>query len=236
MLPAACQRFFILRRRRWIVLLRRSSNPTGHCGERLPLGCSGWTDRECPCNVSQNPWMEQSSQWVPKDKHSPPRCAAFLARRQRGIQTTATCALCFAPTGKEAAGLAVVQAMNHQVRVELTQSQGRQVLRAVVVTTDFEVPPYLPGFTCQTNTRVAAEIPWETDKVILQIQLDGQRWTIRCGQNLDHLIDLAVVDGRELNPEKVGGMVGTMIGMFATGNGISSQNYAHFYWYRQTQP
>ena len=172
----------------------------------------------------------------PKDKHSPPRCAAFLARRQRGIQTTATCALCFAPTGKEAAGLAVVQAMNHQVRVELTQSQGRQVLRAVVVTTDFEVPPYLPGFTCQTNTRVAAEISWETDKAILQIQLDGQRWTIRCGQDLDHLIDLAVVDGKELNPEKVGGMVGTMLGMFATGNGVSSENYAHFYWYRQTQP
>ena len=173
---------------------------------------------------------------TPGEDSTPPRCAAFLARRQREAWTTATCALRFVPTGKEAAGLAVVQAMNHQVRVEMTRSHGRRVLQVVVVTTDFEVPPYFPEFTCQTNTRVAAEIPWEGEEAVLQIQLEGQRWTFRCGQELDHLVDLAVVDGKELNPEKVGGMVGTMLGMFATGNGVSSENYAHFYWYRQTQP
>ena len=38
-------------------------------------------------------------------------------------------------------------------------------------------------------------------------------------------------DARLINPEIVGGMVGTMIGMFATGNGVMSANKASFDWF-----
>ena len=34
-----------------------------------------------------------------------------------------------------------------------------------------------------------------------------------------------------INPEKVGCMTGTMIGMFASGNGTESDNYAAFDWF-----
>ena len=35
-------------------------------------------------------------------------------------------------------------------------------------------------------------------------------------------------DGRKINPEEVGGMVGTLVGMFASGNGTASKNEAAF--------
>ncbi len=39
------------------------------------------------------------------------------------------------------------------------------------------------------------------------------------------------VDGRVINPEKVGGMIGTCLGMFATANGEESSNTAGFDWF-----
>ncbi|MDE6994394.1 MAG: glycoside hydrolase family 43 protein [Lachnospiraceae bacterium] len=160
-------------------------------------------------------------------------CAAFLARRQKSPDTVATCSVEFTPAGAETAGLAVVQAMNHQVRIELAQSNGNRVIRAVKVTADYDYPPYFPGFTSQSNRTTMAEVPWEKECAILQIQMDGQNWTIRYGDSPEELIELATVDGRDINPEKVGCMTGTMVGMFATGNGSESENYAHFHWYRQ---
>ena len=44
---------------------------------------------------------------------------------------------------------------------------------------------------------------------------------------------LAVADGFAINPEKVGCMVGTMIGVFASGNGEDADNAASFDWFEQ---
>ena len=44
------------------------------------------------------------------------------------------------------------------------------------------------------------------------------------------LTELGRVDGALINPEKVGCMVGEMLGMFATGNGTASENKAVFRW------
>ena len=39
------------------------------------------------------------------------------------------------------------------------------------------------------------------------------------------------VDGGLINPESVGGMIGTMLGMYASGNGEASENEAAFDWF-----
>jgi len=157
--------------------------------------------------------------------------AAFLARRQRAVHTTATCKMRFAPKNCERAGIAVVQAMNHQVHIERALEEGQSVLRVVVVTANFDRPPYFPGFEGHTHRKTAAQVPFDGEEVVLQIEMDGQDWTVRYGRERDALQVLTTLDGRVINPEKVGCMCGTMIGMFATGSGVDSRNTADFDWF-----
>ncbi len=162
------------------------------------------------------------------------RFAAFLARRQRAPETTVTAKLRFVPAGAERAGLAVVQAMNHQLHLELAEKEGGRVLRAVLVTAEFSCPPYFPGFASETRRQVLSERPWDAPEAVLQIELRGQDWTLRCGTDREHLETLCHTDGRLLNPEAVGCMCGTMLGMFATGGGTDSANRADFDWFEMT--
>lgn len=157
--------------------------------------------------------------------------AAFLARRQRDVNATATCKLRFRPEGRERAGLAVVQAMNHQLHFECAISTGKPVLRAVMVTADYDTLPFLPGFESRTQRTILAETPWESEDAVLQIEMRGQTWMLRCGPDRNDLRELIQVNGAELNPEKLGCLCGTMIGMFATGGGADSENTANFDWF-----
>lgn len=156
---------------------------------------------------------------------------AFLACRQCGVNTTVTCGMKFLPQGLESAGLAVVQAMNHQYHLERAVSQGRQVLRLLLYTADYNVPPYFPGFTSVTHREVIAEVPWETEEIVLQLGIEGERFAVRYGETKEALKELCVADGTRINPEKVGCMTGTMIGMFASGNGEDCENQAEFGWF-----
>lgn len=157
--------------------------------------------------------------------------AAFLARRQRDAETTVTCKMRFAPTGRERAGLAVVQTMNHQLHLERAVSGSGSILRAVVVTAECDRPPYVPGFEGHTRREIAETVFWPEEEIVLQIELSGQSWTLRYGESRENLRTLTRVDGAVLNPEKVGCMCGTMLGMFATGGGEDSDNRAEFDWF-----
>lgn len=156
---------------------------------------------------------------------------AFLACRQCSIDTTVTCGMKFLPEGQESAGLAVVQAMNHQYHLERAVSQGKQTLRLMLYTSDYDGPPYFPGFASVTQRQVIAEVPWEAEEIVLQIQMEGERFTVCYGEDKEHLKELCAADGALINPEKVGCMTGTMIGMFASGNGEESENQAEFGWF-----
>ncbi len=157
--------------------------------------------------------------------------AAFLARRQRQANTTVTAKLRFAPQAAEKAGLAVVQGMNHQLHLYLAQEGGALVVRADISTAEYPCPPYFPGFTSQTTTETLAQAPWSAPEIVLRIEMAGQDWAVYYGASPEDLRLLAKVDGRIINPEKVGCMVGTMLGMFATGSGVESDNRAEFDWF-----
>jgi len=162
----------------------------------------------------------------------PGRYAAFVSRRQCQPNVTFSAAMKFTPLEAESAGVAIVQAMNHQIHFERAVSEGQQVLRLVVVSADYAQPPYFPGFTSETHRRVLCEKPWESDEAVLGMELNGEDFQFFAGEDEDHMEFFAKADGTEINPEKVGCMVGTMLGVYATGGGEDSQNEAAFDWIR----
>ena len=154
----------------------------------------------------------------------------YIARRRRQPDCLFRCKMAFAPEGGESAGIAVTQAMNHQVHLQLAQEGGQKKIQLLLFTADYALPPYIPGFTSVTNRTLIAEVPWEGDSVVLQMELCENDYCFSFGADEDSLTELGRVDGALINPEKVGCMVGEMLGMFATGNGTASGNKAVFRW------
>jgi alpha-N-arabinofuranosidase len=124
----------------------------------------------------------------------------------------------------------VVQAMNHQYHLELAREGEKTVLQLLLFTADYALPPYIPGFSSVTNRILLASAPWEGEEIVLEMELDENGYTFRYGADEGHLSELARADGAAINPEKVGCMVGEMLGLFASGNGESSENRALFAW------
>ena len=158
--------------------------------------------------------------------------AAFVSRRQRDPQTCITASMSFYPNGSETAGIAAVQAMNHQLHIERALSNGKQVIQIVVITADYNRPPYFPGFESTTHREVLTEVPYDEKNVILQLDIENEDFTIRYGKEESMLSELYKFDGTVINPEKVGCMCGTLLGMYATGNGADVDNTAEFDWFK----
>lgn len=156
---------------------------------------------------------------------------AMWALRQCAIHTTIACRMTFTPENDESAGLAIVQAMNHQIHLERAQEDGKQVVRLVMYTSDFSCPPYFPGFESETHRTVLAQTEWEEKDIVLEIEMDGESFTFRYGTSKEEMHVLCTADGGMINPEKVGCMTGTVMGMFASGNGTESKNQADFDWF-----
>ncbi len=155
---------------------------------------------------------------------------SVAARRRRQPHCSFSCRMCFTPVGRESAGIAVFQAMNHQFHLELARENGETILRLLQYTSDYELPAYIPGFTSVTNRKVLACVPWTGEEIVLEAELDENRYFFRYGRDERELAQLACADGAVINPEKVGCMVGEMLGLFASGNGTGTDNAAVFGW------
>ena len=156
---------------------------------------------------------------------------SMLAQRQCEPDTIVTAQMSFMPREGENAGLAVIQAMNYQMHLRRVCKEGKQLLQLVAASTEYDRPPYFPGFTSTGSLEVLAECEWKAAEIILQIEIEKERFTIRYGKTKDMLDVLVLADGKRINPEKVGCMAGTIIGMYATGNGADSDNKAFFEWF-----
>lgn len=162
--------------------------------------------------------------------HSEQNFVSCLARRRLQPHCRFACRLRFAPEGKESAGLAVYQAMNHQYHLQLAKDGGKTVLQLLRFTADYALQPYIPGFTSVTNCERLAQVPWDEEGIVLEMAFDGNDYSFRYGLNEKELKELARADGAAINPEKVGCMVGEMLALFASGNGSDSENRAAFAW------
>lgn len=159
------------------------------------------------------------------------RYVSFLAKRQLKPDVITTCHMAFTPKSAESAGIAVVQAMNHQYHLERAVQDGEQVVRLILVTADYRLQPYMQGFTSKTNRTIIASAVWNEPEIVLQIKMEHEKFTVSYGRNKESLTELCVADGKKINPEVVGCMVGTMVGIYATGNGTDSENFAEFDWF-----
>lgn len=153
-----------------------------------------------------------------------------LARRRIQPHCRFACRMRFVPRGSESAGVAVFQAMNHQLHLELAREGETSVLRLLRFTADYELPPYIPGFSAVTKRELLASVPWEGEEIVLEMELDGNDYIFRFGGDETQLRELARADGAAINPEKVGCMVGEMLGLYASANGAGSDNRAAFAW------
>lgn len=156
-------------------------------------------------------------------------CISFLGRRQRSVSFDVMLKMTFTPKGKEAAGLIIMQAANHQFRLEKALKDGKEILRLVRVTTWQKGLPYLPGYEAKSTETVLEQHEITAKTLILKLEARKQELQFCYGEDETSLLPLdTICDGREINPEEVGGMIGTLIGMFATGNGTDSRNEAAF--------
>lgn len=160
-------------------------------------------------------------------------CISVLFRRQEHTCFDVQCEMTFAPEGKEAAGILIMQAENHHYRVEMfSDDRGKKWIRLVLTTADFQVPPHIPGFESKTKEQELACVPWNKTDVFFTLKVRGQDYSFYYGEDPTHETPLMKHgDGRLINPEIVSGMMGTMIGVFATGNRTESKNQASFDWF-----
>ena len=163
-------------------------------------------------------------------QHSEENFVSCLARRRLQPKCRFACRLRFVPERKESAGIAVYQAMNHQIHLQLAKDGDETVLQLLRYTADYALPPYIPGFTSVTKRELLAQISWAGDEIVLEMAFDGNDYSFRFGADETQLTELARTDGAAINPEKVGCMVGEMLALFASGNGTESENRAIFAW------
>ena len=180
----------------------------------------------CLPQALADPLQPMSMEAAPSKENFVP----FVARRRRQPHCRFTCRMRFTPEGVESAGLAVAQAMNHQVHLQLSRAGGEQKLELLLFTADYALPPYIPGFTSVTSRSLLASVPWAAEEVVLEMELAENDYIFRYGPDEQHLIELGRADGALINPGKVGCMVGEMLGIFASGNGTASENSAVFDW------
>ncbi len=159
------------------------------------------------------------------------QCVNYIARRQIDVDFEVSCGMHFMPSANECAGFAVMQASNHQLKVQRRCKDGAQVLELVQVTAKFDVPVFVPTFTSETIETVLASVLWDDADVDIRMVAHGLEYSFYYGKNGEWHPLAENMSGRAIHPEKISGLIGTMLGMFATGNGVDSDNEASFDWF-----
>ena len=193
-------------------------------GEQFPVYTEEGLVLPCLPQAPADPLRPLSAETARAENTSP----ALICRRRREPHCRFSAKMRFVPMGHESAGIAIVQAMNHQFHLALVREEGQTLLELVQYTADYELQPYIPGFTSTTNRKVLAAVPWSREEIVLEAELDENRYIFRYGTAENELTCLARADGFAINPEKVGCMVGEMLGLYASGNGEKSDNSAVF--------
>ena len=157
--------------------------------------------------------------------------APFIALRETEFNFSVACCMRFKPITQESAGLAIVQQMNNQYHFEWIQEEGTEYLQLVRYFAEFDSRPYLPGFSSKTKCETIAKVPYDKEKVVLKLKGKGKDYTFYYGESEAELKEFAKGDSTKISTEQIGCMTGTMIGMYATGNGKNVDNQATFEWF-----
>lgn len=159
--------------------------------------------------------------YLKQDKLTDLSTPSFIGRRQQHINCTATTVMEFAPKQEsECAGLVVVQSNEYHYRLTRAIVNGSQ--RIILIKCSSGEEEVVVDRECNLN------------KVYLKVVAKGQDYSFYFGESQSDLELVATCDGRILSTDVAGGFVGTYMGLYASSNGISSDNYAEFDWFEYT--
>jgi alpha-N-arabinofuranosidase len=146
---------------------------------------------------------------------------AFAGRRIRHKNWAFSSAVEFAPkTINESAGIILLQSEDFQIRFEIFRNpHGTPSLRLVRVAGGKE-EIIAQGECFAPEERLVLAVRCE--EMALSFFYGKDQYSLICFE--DH------IDARILSTEYAGGFVGTIAGLFATGNGKDTDNYADFFW------
>lgn len=157
-----------------------------------------------------------------KDAASP----AFLCRRQSHKNFAVRTKMEFSPQSeKDSAGVAVYMSDNYHFRMEFMLYDGN---RSLILTRRFA-----------GKDQVLCSIPCPANPLWLKVLGREQDYSFYYATGAEEWLPLAEnVDGSLLSMEVAGGFTGTMIGLYASSNGVASNTTADFDWfeYHEIQP
>lgn len=155
-------------------------------------------------------------------------CVSFVGRRITDIDYRFSCRLSFTPGEGESAGVTLLQASDHQYRMEKISKDGSEMLRVVLSWSEMDVPPHFPNFKSETKEKILSEMPYPQGDPILLVEVRGQDFNFYYVEDGEKHVVYEHADGRLINPEIVGCMTGMLAGIYASGNGKTTDNFAEF--------
>ncbi len=149
-----------------------------------------------------------------KDLENP----AYISIRQEEDNYLVSTMMEFNPKNQyESAGLAIVQNNLYNLIYDYSIKNDKKILRVL---------KYING-----KKELVKEINVDFERVFLKIINRNKKLDFYYSNNgLDYYLLTEEVDCNYLSTEVAGGFVGCTIGMYATSNGIKSENYADFLW------
>jgi len=149
---------------------------------------------------------------------------SFAGRRQRSMSYTFSCSVEFDPADEqEEAGIVLLQSEDFQYRFAVTGERGTRSVRVIMA-----AGPGIPE-------TVIAEKTMEKDCSVctLAVRADRQRLSFYAGPDAGSLHTVCTgIDARILSTERAGGFVGTVLGVYASGNAPDRERASHadFFW------
>ncbi|WP_297424118.1 glycoside hydrolase family 43 protein [Clostridium sp.] len=144
---------------------------------------------------------------------------AYIGIRQKEYHYIVSTMMEFNPNNEnESAGIAIVQSNEYHIRYECTQRNGREVLQII---------------ECNNGKDILInEVEINSSKLCLKMVSKGQKLDLYYGiDGTSCKILQKDVSTKNLSTEVAGGFVGCTIGMYASSNGKTTDNYADFYWF-----
>lgn len=144
---------------------------------------------------------------------------SLIVRRQQHINFIASTIMEFSPKSKEeSAGLILIQSDKYHFRYEYTIEDATKILRLI---------------KCESGKEeIICEKLFNSTRIYMKVVGKGQKLNFYYGKHQGDIHTLIEnVDATILSVDKAGGFVGTCLGMYATSNGIKSDNHADFNWF-----
>lgn len=144
---------------------------------------------------------------------------SLIVRRQQHINFVTSTVMEFSPkTERESAGLIFIQSDQYHFRYEYGMEDGETIVRLV---------------KCESGKEeVICKKSFSSTRIYMKVVGKGQKLKFYYGKHQRDVHTLIEnVDATILSINKAGGFVGTCLGMYATSNGMKSDNHADYNWF-----